>query len=44
MRIIQQSVLQAQNEFGGVRSSGTRAGANTECIAFEAMTRGGCAQ
>ena len=39
MRIIQQRVLQAQNELSGILS-GTLAGANTECIAFEAITRG----
>ena len=40
MRIIEQRALQAQNEFSGTLSSGTLAGANTECIAFEAITRG----
>jgi hypothetical protein len=40
MRIIEPRVLQAQNKFSGTLSSGTLAGANMECIAFEATTRG----
>ena len=40
MLIIQQSALQAQNEFSGILSLGTLAGANTERVAFEAIASG----